>query len=93
MYYVCVLHTVITFGQAPGWNQHSWLFENSPTHLIPQLSTVRAGMHSLKPFIFVSGQDTQETLSLDVQSSASPLGQFRSFCLFFFFLFERIKSF
>lgn len=43
LYYVCVLHTVITFGRAPLWNQHSWLFENSPTHLIPQLSTVQAG--------------------------------------------------
>lgn len=60
-----VLHTVITFGQAPVWNQHSCLFENSPTHLIPQLSTVQAGMHSLRPCMFLSGQDTQEATSLN----------------------------
>lgn len=74
-YYVCVLHTVITFGHTPAWNQHSWLFENSPTHLILQLSTVQACIHSLKPCIFVSGQDTQETLSLNAQSTTSSLGQ------------------
>lgn len=45
LYYACVLYTVITFGQAPGWNQHSWPFKISPTHLISQLSTVQAGMH------------------------------------------------
>lgn len=65
LHYVCVLHTVITFGQAPVWNQHSWLFRKL-THPFNTTTVNCSGRSALTEalYICVWSRYTRNTVSV-----------------------------